>query len=147
MKLPSDLRGFRLGGVVPFVAWTLFVWGTRFRNAASDEELAGSELVTAYLAAGVFVALGLAVGAVVLLRRRQEVGRLDAVVVGGAAAFTVVYWLIRMVTIALNDHRVGFILVHVVLGLVSILVSAFALRSVGASKNDTGSSIRAWDSP
>lgn len=126
-------KDVRLLGAVPFVVWTLFVWGTRFRNAAEDQELAGSELATAYLAAGVFVALGLAVAAVLVLRRHQPVETVERIVIGGAGLFTTAYWLVRMVTIALNDHSIGFILVHVVLGLVSIAVSGLALRAVRGS--------------
>lgn len=133
----ARMAGFRLISALPLVVWTLFIWGTRLRNAFDDEALVGSERVQAFATAGVFLALALTVAVVLWFRRRSDVGQMDRWVVSGAAAFTMAFWLIRMVTIALGDHTLGFVLVHLVLGLGSMAVSVLALRGLVAGTDRT----------
>jgi hypothetical protein len=113
-----------------FVAWTLFVWIGRIRNALTDPELTGSDRVGPLVLSTVFVGGAIVLGA--LLYRDHVAAtpssagalRLATWVVGG---YTTVVWAVRAGDIALaGDHEVGFVVVHVVLAVVSIGLAAWA---------------------
>ncbi len=118
--------------VWPLVLWTLVVWVPRIRNIWTDDELStrGQWGRTA-------LALSLIVPAVVvagvLWRNRGErlLGPAKAAVVG-LATWTVVVWLVRGGSILVADHDTAFKVVHTVLAVVSIALSALAVRSVTA---------------
>jgi hypothetical protein len=106
------------------VGWTFFVWTSRIANIWRDEALdTGEKLGRTGLAVS-FTLLALAV--VVALWRRAPSAALLAV--GALAAWTVVVWVVRGVSILLADHDGAFKLVHVVLGVVSIVLAALAWR-------------------
>jgi hypothetical protein len=114
------------------VVWTFFVWTTRIGNIWRDDDLdtAGKWGRTA-LAASFTV---LAVAVVVALWRRSGPARL-AVVVGALAAWTTAVWLVRGTGIVLGDHEVGFKVVHTVLAVVSIILSALAWRETRPARS------------
>lgn len=100
-----------------FAAWTVFVWGTRIRTILSDD--------------GGAVALAVAVGLTVL-------GVLVAVdaatkrlpwAVPWAVLATVVVWAVRAPQVLVNDHGVGFKVVHVALAVVSVALAIGAWRA------------------
>jgi hypothetical protein len=111
------------------VAWTLLVWTTRLRNIWTDSgldtagRLGRSALAASFTVLAVVVALG-------LWRRRSEaVGWLRPATVA-LAAWTVAVWVIRMAGIVTGDHSAGFVAVHLVLAVVSIVVALAAVREV-----------------
>jgi len=121
-------------------AWTVFLWGNRISNAwSSSTESSSAKVVSTALAASF---LAFAVGGVVVLVRSWRSPGAD-VPNGFLAAFagwTVAVWAIRVVSIALGDHSVGFTMVHAVLGLVSIGLAVALARSarlVGPDRRST----------
>lgn len=99
--------------------WTLFTWITRVPLLVSGDESAAGLIPVVVFVVGA-VAVGLAV-----LRRLDVAG--SAVVAFGA--WSVAYWAVRLALIATNDHPVGFIVVHVVLGLGAGTLGLLALRA------------------
>jgi hypothetical protein len=108
--------------------WTLFVWATRIRNALGDDELSGGEKAWAVGVATAFTLGGLAV----LIAALRRVRLVPAVRV--LAAVTAVYWPIRVVQIALADHDAAFVVVHTVLGVVSVALAAWAWAQTTAAR-------------
>lgn len=91
---------------VQLALWTFFIWGVRIKNADGSIGAIALSLLL----------IGLAV--IVLATRSNGF----AVVL--LAGITIVVWLLRIVDIALlSDHPAGFKVVHVVLGLVSIVLA------------------------
>jgi hypothetical protein len=116
--------------VAVLVAWTAFVWVNRIANAwGSDTESTGGKVVSTVLSA---VMLALAAGAVVVLVRtwRAPLGHAGARVLQAFAGVTAVVWVVRGVQIAVSDHEVGFKVVHVALGVVSIALAVAVWRAV-----------------
>lgn len=94
--------------------WTAFVWLTRVRNAARD----GESVLTYALSVAFLV---LAVGILATLGR-------DRRWVLGLAVLTVVVWPVRIVDIAASGHSVGFVVVHVAIGAISVALAVLAVR-------------------
>ncbi len=101
------------------------MWTGRVRNIWADLE--GSERAVAMIPAVVFCAVGLAVAWLAVADPSESVTRR---VTGSAAVFTIGYWMVRAVLIALNDHALGFVVVHTVLAIVSVSAAAWAWRVV-----------------
>ena len=100
------------------VAWTVFVWAGRIRLA--DAEIGPLLLALTFLVPAVALAVSL-----VWFR-----GAVPALV-GALALWTTGVWIVRDLDIVLGgDHPVGFVVVHVVLGVVSVAVAGMALRAV-----------------
>ncbi len=112
-----------------FAGWTLFVWGGRLRNLWQEPGPLAD--VSRWSLAGsiIFSVLGLVVLGLWLAGGRGPLRAVVAVL----AAFTTVIWLIRAVDIAIGDHSVPFIVVHVVLAVVSIALAVLAMRSVSSA--------------
>lgn len=110
--------------VVALVAWTFFVWTTRIGNIWGDDGLdtAGKVGRTALALTFTFLALAV-VGA---LWRRPSWLRPTVVAL---AAWTTGVWLVRDTSILFGDHDTSFKIVHTVLAVLSIALSALALRS------------------
>jgi hypothetical protein len=108
--------------------WTLFVWATRIRNAAADDDLSAGHKAWAITVAAAFTLGGLAV-LVAAIRRDRLVAAVRAL---GAVA--VVYWPIRIVQIALADHSATFVAVHAVLGVVSVGLALWAGSRTSAGR-------------
>jgi len=100
--------------------WTLFVWATRIRNALGDDDLSGGGLAIALFTSIGFTALGIAVLVAAWQRRHLTLA------VRVLAGVSIVYWPVRVVQIALADHDLAFVLVHAALGVVSVVLSAWA---------------------
>jgi hypothetical protein len=109
-----------------FVAWTLFVWATRIRNIWTDDTLTTSGQLgrTALVLAFVVPAVAVAVG---LVRRRGAPWL--TWVIRGFAAWTVGFWVVRLVGIVLHGQSAAFVAVHAVLGLVSSVLAIAAWRT------------------
>ena len=117
MRTPSRAPVFALAG------WTLFVWATRIRNAMADDDLSGGSKAVAVTVATLFTLGGLAV--LIAAIRRTHL----AIAVRALAAFTIVYWPVRVVQIIAAGHGVGFTVVHAVLGVISVSLAAWAWTS------------------
>ncbi len=112
-------------------AWTLFVWVSRVRNIAVDDELAGSDRIIRFALSGGFVVLGATVVVgLILARNLPELPAWTKTAGLVLAFYGIVTWLFRGVDIAIGDHSRGFIIVHLVLGLITIGLSLLALRSL-----------------
>ena len=92
--------------------WTLAVWIPRIRNIWVDDGLAVGGQLLRTLWAVIFLVLAVA----------ALTGRWWRVFI----VWTVAFWVVRAVQIALADHDAGFIAVHVVLALVSIGLAVFS---------------------
>jgi hypothetical protein len=109
---------------VALVAWTFFVWTTRIGNIWGDADLDTGEKVGRTALALSFTLLAVAV--VVALWRGSARARLGAV--GALAAWSTGVWIVRDIGILAADHDAAFKVVHTVLALVSIVLSALAWR-------------------
>jgi hypothetical protein len=114
----------RRPAALALVGWTLFVWTTRIFNVRGDADLdTGEKLGRTGLALSFTL---LAVAVLAALWRGSARARLVAV--GALAAWTVAVWVVRDIRIVAADHDVAFTVVHVVLGVVSIVLAAWAWR-------------------
>lgn len=114
----------RRPAALALVGWTLFVWTTRIFNIWGDADLDTGEKLGRTGLAFSFTLLEVAV--IVALWRGSARTRL--VSVGALAGWTVAVWVVRDIRIVLAHHDLGFKLVHVVLGVVSIILAAWAWR-------------------
>ncbi len=114
-----------------FVLWTAFVWGNRISNTLRSEESTAAKTFSTVLS---LVLLAFAVGVVVVLVKgwNAGVGAGGAKALMVAAAFTVVVWLVRVPQILVADHTVGFKVVHVALGVISVVLAALVWQ-IGAA--------------
>ena len=110
--------------VLALVAWTFFVWTTRIGNIWRDADLDTGEKVGRTGLALSFTLLALAV--VGALWRGSARARL--VTVGALAGWSTAVWVVRDARILAADHEIGFKVVHMVLALVSIVLSVLAWR-------------------
>lgn len=115
--------------VVALAGWTFLVWTTRISNIWTDADLSTGDKWARTALAASFTVLGLVV--VAGLVRRASWLRSAA---GALAAWSTVVWVIRGAGIAVGDHDLPFIAVHLVLGLVSIALSALAWREVSSRR-------------
>jgi len=117
-----------------FGLWTLFVWGGRLRNLNTDPGGFAEASRWSLVGSVLFTILGLAVVGAAILRRVRAGSRMTSVAASTAltalAALTVTVWVVRAVDIAIGDHSVGFIAVHVVLAVVSIGLAILSVRAV-----------------
>jgi hypothetical protein len=114
----------RRPAALALVGWTLFVWTTRIFNVRGDADLdTGEKLGRTGLALSFTL---LAVAVLAALWRGSARARLVAV--GALAAWTVAVWVVRDIRIVAADHDLGFTVVHLVLGVVSIVLAAWAWR-------------------
>ncbi len=100
--------------------WTLFTWITRVPLLlGGDESVLGLIPVVVFVAGAVIVGLS-------VLRRADWAGT----AVLGFAGWSAGYWALRLAFIATNDHPVGFIVVHAVLGVIAGTLALLAGRAV-----------------
>jgi hypothetical protein len=109
--------------LIAFVAWTAFVWGNRISNTLRSEESTGAKTFSTVLS---LVLLGFAVAVVVVVAKawKSNLGAGGAKVLMTAAALTAAVWLVRVPMILAADHGVPFKIVHVGLGVVSVVLAA-----------------------
>jgi hypothetical protein len=104
-------------------AWTLLVWTTRMGNIWGDDDLTTGEKWGRTGLALSFTILALAVAYAVLRRRPWR-----SLAVKLLAGWTIVVWVTRSFGIATGDHEAAFIVVHLVLAVVSFVLSVLAVR-------------------
>ena len=122
---------------IGFALWTLFVWGGRLRNLWQEPGPLADVSRWSLAGAIAFSAGGLLVLLTSLVRRP---GIVRQAAVGALAGLTAVVWAIRAVDIAVGDHSIGFIVVHLVLAVVSVALAALAVWAVtGARQLGTNS--------
>ena len=116
--------------LIAFVVWTFFVWANRISNTLRSEESAGAKTFSTVLSV---VMLAFAIGVVVVLIKawKTQVSAGGAKVLMAAAALTVVVWLIRVPQILLANHGSPFKIVHLMLGVVSVVLAALVWQ-IGA---------------
>jgi len=110
--------------ILALVVWTLLVWTTRIGNLWSDADLGLGEKWGRTALALSFTILAVAVAYGVL--RRTSWRRAVATTLAG---WTMAVWLVRSIGIATGDHEAAFVVVHLVLAVVSVALSALALRA------------------
>jgi hypothetical protein len=106
------------------VAWTLLTWIGRVPLLWGDEDQSTAAKLGSTIPVVIFVALGLA--AVVVLVRRGP----WSTVAGALAVWSIGYWTVRYPLILTNDHPAGFMVVHGVLAVVAIALSACTLADL-----------------
>jgi peptidoglycan/LPS O-acetylase OafA/YrhL len=109
---------FRHWSIPALGAWTVFVWVSRTRNLLRGDESAWWLVPVVLFLAGGVVCL-------VAWRRGREsyVAPIRAFAVLGSA-----YWVLRTVVVVAGDRSTGFKLVHAVLALVTVALSAAVLQ-------------------
>lgn len=118
-------------------AWTVFLWVTRIKNAVGDDDISRGGRAVAIVTSVVFL---LAAVGVVAAAWRRAPGAVRLAL--GFAAVSVVYWIVRAVTIVARDHPLGFTVVHVALALVTIGLSALVWRAGRAAGSARSGSSR-----
>ena len=106
------------------IGWTLLVWTSRIRNVVADEDLSTGGRTWRIGAAVVFI--GLAGAYAVSLRWSVSWGRS---VLAALVVWTVGWWSIRGIGILLDDHDVGFKVIHTVLMAISIGLAMWAWQA------------------
>ena len=116
--------------LLAFVAWTAFVWGNRISNTLRSEESTSTKTFSSVLS---LVLLGFALAVVVVVAKawKSNLGAGGAKVLMSAAVLTVVVWLVRVPMILAADHGAPFKIVHVGLGVVSVVLAALVWQ-IGA---------------
>lgn len=113
--------------VAVFAMWTLLVWGNRVSNVLRDSGLDTGERLGSLVLPAIFVVVGLLAAAAIVVPMPESTARR---LVGISVGATVVVWAVRAPMIALADHDVAFIIVHVVLAVVSVALGWWAWTSV-----------------
>lgn len=103
------------------------MWATRIDNIVGDESLDAFGRAWRLALALSFVVLAVAAG--VRWRRRTGPSGRPLVAVG-LAWWTIGVWIIRGGGLALAEHEIAFIVVHLALAAVSIVLAAQVLRSL-----------------
>ncbi|MEJ6512847.1 MAG: hypothetical protein QNL59_05475 [Actinomycetota bacterium] len=119
--------------LLAFVLWMAFVWGNRISNTLRSEESASSKTFSTVLSV-ILLAFAVAVVVVVAKAWKSQISLSGAKVLMVAAALTVVVWLVRVPMILMADHGdkdPGFKIVHVGLGVVSVVLAALVWQ-IGA---------------
>jgi len=104
------------------VAWTVFVWANRVANTVSGDESTAARVVS-FVTAAIFGVLAVAAAVVLVSRRHRAIDRTGAGVLLALAVLSIVYWPVRMVQIAFGGHSVGFVAVHLMLGVVAVALA------------------------
>lgn len=105
------------------VGWTVFLWISRLRNVLADDDLTGSGRAIRIGIVVVFVALAGWAGW--SWHRSRSRGPMLVLI-----AWTVGFWLVRGIGMLVDDHTVGFKVVHTVLWGVSTASAYLAWRRV-----------------
>ena len=107
------------------VGWTLFLWASRLRLVLDMEDLDAWGATWRVGTVVIFTAMAVVSG-YGLIRRTDWVSRSLVVLVG----WTIVFWLVRGTSIIIDDHDLGFIIVHTVLMVVSIAAAVWVWTSI-----------------
>lgn len=109
--------------LVATVGWTLFVWIQRVRNALGDASLGDGALVGVLLLSASFVIGALVVAWLAWRGRGAPVSLALVRVVWLLTAWSTVASRITDIAVA-GEHEVGFVAVHTVIGLASVMLWA-----------------------
>ncbi len=122
----SETTQVRAGRLPAFtlVGWTLFLWASRLRLVLDNDDLNVWGTAWRIGVVVLFSALG-AMAGYGLLRRSSWVHTVMAVLVW----WTIGFWLVRGTGIVIDDHELGFTVVHTILMVVSIGTAAWAAAS------------------
>jgi Zn-dependent protease with chaperone function len=111
--------------VVLFLVWSVYVWVTRIVNALGDDE--ANRPVALVLALSVLVP-AVATGAVLVQARARAFSATEVRLLDAVAGWTALVWLVRGVEIVVSDHAADFKIVHVLLGVISVVLAAATVR-------------------
>lgn len=114
-----------------FIVWTVFVWGNRISNALNSDESTGGKIFSVVLSL-VMLAFALSVAVIWVRQRFAQLTESMVRVVTAAGVFTVLVWVVRIPQIAFSDHDAGFVIVHALLGVISIVISVLMVRRARA---------------
>lgn len=117
---------FRAAGL-GLAGWTIFVWGQRITNVIADDDLDGFARTWRLAVAVGFTAAAILGGVLLLAKRTQARPFLVGLAAVGSA-----WWLIRGAQTLFADFSIGFKVVHTVLALVTVGLSALVWRSAKA---------------
>lgn len=109
--------------LLAFVVWTVFVWANRISNTLRSEESTGAKTFSTALSV-VMLAFAVAVVVVVVKAWKGQLSIGGAKILMVSAAVTVVVWLVRVPQILMADHGAPFKIVHLMLGVVSVVLAA-----------------------
>lgn len=118
-----------------FVLWTVFVWGNRISNTLRSEESVATKTFSTVLSV-VLLAFAAVIVLVLVRSWTSGVGAGGAKVLMVAAALTVAVWLVRVPQILLADHAAAFKVVHVALGVISVVLAALVWQIGAAALGD-----------
>lgn len=120
MALSPRARGLALA----LCGWTLFTWITRVPLMIGDPALSAGGKVMSLLPVLGFVLLAI-VAATTVGRRLDSAGQ----AVLALAAWSTLYWPVRLAFVLTNDHAIAFYVVHTLLGVVAVTLSVLAARA------------------
>ena len=121
------------------IAWTAFIWISRLRNVLGNDDLSSAAELWRISVVVVFVAL--AGGALWAWRSRHDEPGRSRWPVRVLCVWTVGFWTVRGVGIVLDDHTVGFTVVHTVLMAISIGLAVWAWPQPRASMAQPDSAV------
>ena len=110
--------------VPALLGWTAFVWLSRIRNVVGNDDLSPSGEALRLVAAATFLALA-GLGLWAWMRRGVEPAR-ATLALWLLCGWTIGYWAIRGIGIIIDDHSLGFTVVHTVLMTISIGLAIWA---------------------
>ena len=127
--------------IAALVGWTLLVWVGRVRNVLADDGLTDSGRLWRLALAGSFVALALALAGATWWPggdQRPRVRPLAGALLAALAGWGIVVWLVRGTQILLGTWDLGFKVVHTVLAVVTVGLSAWVWQRVRRGPSPSG---------
>lgn len=121
----------RLKLLGPLVVWTTLVWLSRLRNVWADDDLTTAGQAVRTVVAAVFLAFALTLAYRLRARRGAPLGPGDRALITAFVVWTVGFWLVRGIGIIVDDHPVGFTVIHTALMIASIAIAGLAARVLG----------------
>ncbi len=121
---------------VALSVWTLYVWSTRIRNAWGDDDLSAGAAWAATALSASFIAFAGATLAWAWAKRSTGFPPCTRYLLVPFALWTSAVWATRGIGIALADHDVAFVVVHVALGVISIALAWWAVARLPGGRGD-----------
>ncbi len=116
-----------------FIIWSGFIWVTRILNAwaPTSEESTTAKLVST-VTAGALLIGAVAAAAILVRARARDFAPTETLVLRVVAGATVAVWAVRIPLIVADPgHVVGFKVVHVALGVLSVVLAVLTWRRAG----------------
>ena len=114
--------------------FTVLVWTTRIRNIWTDDSLTTSGQVGRTALSVTFTVFAVVTLVAVIRARSREPWAGLAWWVRAFAVWTTGVWVVRAIGIATADHEIGFVVVHTVLAVVSIVLAVLADRNLSRQR-------------